>query len=311
MRARSIALLASTARRRVLLPSRGGGLLRPTAQAATWSSTSSEGRSAPSSCVPSQATAGYNWSTATRFFSSDKLKDAETVAASSTSPKSAEEKRIAALENENKSAAESLVDVEGLKMAEKERWVGFLRFFEFLALVTLPLCVAQCFACFVLLFYFKSLCIALYCVYIFFFFIFFPSSSSTSSLYIAFYLFLLLSLSSISIFCLFYLSSIFSSSFYSHSNYQSYPLAISTSISLYVILSISSSILSSSILSSISIFHLSSISSVYTYIFSPSSYSHERIHFTFILSPSFIFSLFYLSSIFSPSPYSHERIPTI
>jgi hypothetical protein len=204
MRARSIALLASTARRRVLLPSRGGGLLRPTAQAATWSSTSSEGRSAPSSCVPSQATAGYNWSTATRFFSSDKLKDAETVAASSTSPKSAEEKRIAALENENKSAAESLVDVEGLKMAEKERWVGFLRFFEFLALVTLLLCVAQCFACFALLFYFESLCIALYCVYIFFFFIFFPSSSSTSSLYIAFYLFLLLSLSSISIFCLFY-----------------------------------------------------------------------------------------------------------
>ena len=131
MRARSIALLASTARRRVLPSSRGGGLLRLTAaQAATWASTSS-GRSAPSSCVPSQATAGYSWSAATRFFSSDKSKDAETVAASSTSPKSAEEKRIAALENENKSAAESLVDVEGLKMAEKERWVGFLCFFEF------------------------------------------------------------------------------------------------------------------------------------------------------------------------------------
>lgn len=304
MRARSIALLASTARRGVLPSSRGGGLLRLTAaQAATWASTSS-GRSAPSSCVPSQATAGYSWSAATRFFSSDKSKDAETVAASSTSPKSAEEKRIAALENENKSAAESLVDVEGLKMAEKERWVGFLCFFEFLAFVTLLLCVAQCFACFALLFYFESRCIALYCEYIFFFFIFFPSSSSTSSLYIAFYLFLLLSLSSISIFSLFYLSSIFSSSFYSHANYQSNPLAISTSISLYIILS-------SSILSSISIFHLSSISSVYTYIFSPSSYSHERIHLTFILSPSFIFSLFYLSSIFSPSPYSHERIPTI
>ena len=170
MRARSIALLASTARRRVLPSSRGGGLLRLTAaQAATWASTSS-GRSAPSSYVPSQANAGYSWSAATRFFSSDKSKDAETVAASSTSPKSAEEKRIAALENENKSAAESLVDVEGLKMAEKERWVGFLCFFEFLAFVTLLLCVAQCFACFALLFYFESRCIALYCEYIFFFF---------------------------------------------------------------------------------------------------------------------------------------------
>ena len=191
MRARSIALLASTARRRVLPSSRGGGLLRLTAaQAATWASTSS-GRSAPSSCVPSQATAGYSWSAATRFFSSDKSKDAETVAASSTSPKSAEEKRIAALENENKSAAESLVDVEGLKMAEKERWVGFLCFFEFLAFVTLLLCVAQCFACFALLFYFESRCIALYCEYIFFFF----------------YLFSILIFNLLSLYCILSLSS--------------------------------------------------------------------------------------------------------
>jgi hypothetical protein len=105
MRARSLLARAAAAGRRAPL-SRCGLLLHPTPAATaapTASSTASSflpmvkvtgsqgrpfssalGRSAPS-YVPYRVTAGFSLSTATRLFSSDKSKDAETGAASSTS----------------------------------------------------------------------------------------------------------------------------------------------------------------------------------------------------------------------------------
>ncbi len=79
-------------------------------------------------------------------------------------------------------------------------------------------------------------------------------------------------------------SSSSSSSSASSSSSSSSSSSASSSSSSSAYSSSSSTSISSS--SSISIFHLSSISSVYTYIFSPSSYSHERIHLTFILAHS-------------------------